>query len=262
MTPVLSLTTDFGLKDGYVGTMHAVILSICPAARIVDLSHEITPHDVREAAFVLYKAYPFFPSGTVHVVVVDPGVGSERRAIAVQTRHAYFVAPDNGVLSYVLAREHPLKQVQLTNRAFWLSPLSHTFHGRDIFCPVAAHLAQGVSLDQVGTPIERLTLFPMPEPEQRADGSLLGHVLYVDRFGNLITDVRAEALAGHDRVRVAIAGRRIEGLSATYADVGAGELVALIGSEGHLEIARREGSAAETLSAHIGTELLVERDSS
>ncbi len=257
MCPIITLTTDFGLADSYVGTMHGVILGICPTARVVDLCHNVSPQNVQQAAFVLYAAYRFFPPGTIHVVVVDPGVGSERRIIAVQTRDAYFVAPDNGVLSYVLAKETVLGQVHLTRQEFWLPAISHTFHGRDIMAPVAAHLARGVALCELGEPVEDLVKFALPEPAVQPDGSIVGHILYVDRFGNLVTDVREESLPSSQALVIHCAGQRIKGIHATYASVGDGELVALVGSSGHLEIAVRNGSAAEVLRAQVGDKIVI-----
>jgi len=202
MPPIITLTTDFGLADGFVGTMHGVILGICPAARVVDLSHGIAPQGVQEAAFVLAAAVPFFPAGTIHVVVVDPGVGSERRAIAVQTDHTFYVAPDNGVLSEALAQDELVVAVHLNRAAFWLPVVSHTFHGRDIFAPVAAHLACGVPLRELGEPINDLLRLPASQPERWADGTLVGHLRYIDHFGNLITDVRDQDLASMPQVVV------------------------------------------------------------
>ncbi len=255
MPPIITLTTDFGLADGFVGTMHGVILSICPAARIVDLSHGVAPQGVQEAAFVLAAAVPFFPAGTIHVVVVDPGVGSERRAIAVQTDRAFYVAPDNGVLSEALAQEQVVAAVHLNRPAFWLPIVSHTFHGRDIFAPVGAHLARGVPLRELGDPVSDLLHLPVFQPEREVDGTLLGHVRYIDHFGNLITDVRDRDLASMPQVVVYYKGKRIVGLHPSYAAVPRGELVAVIGSSRRLEIAVREGSAARLLDAQVGDSL-------
>jgi len=257
MSNVITLMTDFGTADGYVGTMHGVILKICPEAHIVDVSHEIAPQDLRQAAYVLYTAYPYFPDGTVHVIVVDPGVGSERRAIALRTERAAFVAPDNGVLSYVAAREDVLEIVGLTNPRYWLSEVSMTFHGRDIFSPVGAHLACGVPLSNVGSPLSEIITFDLMKPGTEADGAIHGHVLHVDHFGNIITDIRAETLEGMYDARVEIAGRSINGISATYAVADVGDLVALIGSEGHLEIAVRDGNAGAALGAVAGDEVVL-----
>ncbi len=248
--PIVTLTTDFGLGDGYVGTMHGVILGLCPEARIVDISHDIAPQDIRQAAFVLEGAYRFFPAGTVHVAVVDPGVGSARRPIAVQIATACFVAPDNGLLTPILEAEPVLAQVQLTRPAYWLPQVSRTFHGRDVFAPVAAYLARGVALLDLGEPATDLARLPWPRPTLQPDGAIAGQVLYVDRFGNLITDVPGEMLA--ESVAIEIAGRRIESLSPAYAAAAPGQLVALISSGGRLEIAVREGSAARELGVGPG----------
>ncbi len=258
MPPIITLTTDFGLADGFVGTMHGVILGICPAARIVDLSHGIPAQGIHEAAFVLAAAVPFFPAGTIHVVVVDPGVGSERRAIAVQTDRALYVAPDNGVLGEALAQEQVLAAVHLNYPTFWLPVVSRTFHGRDIFAPVAAHLACGVPLHELGEPVSDLLRLPVSRPERQADGTLVGHVRYIDHFGNLITDVRDRDLAPMPQVVVYYKEKRIVGLQPSYAAVPRGELVALIGSSRRLEIAVRDGSAARLLGAQVGDPLRVQ----
>jgi S-adenosylmethionine hydrolase len=257
---IITLTTDFGLADGYVGTMKGVILDIAPTATIVDISHEITPQDVRGAAYVLYAATPYFPQGTIHVVVVDPGVGSERRAVALRTPQATFVAPDNGVLSYVVAGERVEEIAHLTNPRYHLSPVSRTFHGRDIFAPAAAHLARGVRLAELGEPLREIITFPLPRPQVRPDGAIVGQVIHVDRFGNLITSIMSKDLADHSPLRksvVKIRGQSIRGIVNTYAEVTAGKLLALIGSEGHLEISVSGGSASQTLEAKAGDEVLL-----
>lgn len=253
---LITLTTDFGLADGYVGVMKGVILSIDPTATIVDVSHDITPHNVQEAAYVVYTAYPYFPPGTIHIVVVDPGVGSQRRAIALRAAQAYFVAPDNGALSYVLARERISEAVSLTNSRYHRPTISHTFHGRDIFAPVAAHLARGVPLTELGEPLTEVVTFPMPQPQALSDRKVAGHVLHIDRFGNLILDVK-EACILDGGIAIEVAGHRLQGLGRTFTDVPAGELVAYIGSSGHLEIALREGNAAQLLGIEIGDDILL-----
>jgi len=257
---IISLTTDFGLADGYVGTMKGVILGIDPTATIVDVSHDIRPQDVREAAFILYAAYPYFPQGTIHVVVVDPGVGSERRAIALRTPRATFVAPDNGVLSYVVARERVEEIVDLTNPRYHLSPVSRTFHGRDIFAPAAAHLARGIPLAELGQPLTDIVAFPLPRPQVRPDGTIVGQVIHIDRFGSLITSIMSTDLRGHPLLRegiVKIKGQSIRGIANNYAEVAPGKLLALIGSSDHLEIAVSGGSASQTLEAKVGDEVLL-----
>jgi len=254
---LITLTTDFGLADSYVGVMKGVMLGIDPTATIVDISHDITPQDVREAAYVIYTAYPYFPPDTIHVVVVDPGVGSRRRAIALRAAQACFVAPDNGVLSYVLAREGMSEAVGLTNPRYHRPTVSRTFHGRDIFAPVAAHLARGVPLAELGGPLTEVVTFPLPQPRVLPDGDVAGHVLHIDRFGNLVLDVReGDGILGKGLVLEA-AGCRIQGLGRTFSDVPAGELVAYIGSSGHLEIALREGNAARSLGMEIGDHILL-----
>jgi S-adenosylmethionine hydrolase len=259
---VITLTTDFGQADGYVGAMKGVILSIAPGVVLVDISHEIRPHDVRQAAFILYASVSYFPTGSVHLVVVDPGVGSARRPVAVRTeRESFFVAPDNGVLSHVLADDPPVMAVTLDNPRFHRQPVSRTFHGRDIFAPAAAHLARGLSLESLGDPIADLVVFPVPAPVPGPDGSLQGHVLHVDRFGNLVLDVRAEDLGAAAGVVVEVAGRRIVGLSWTYADALPGELLTYVGStRGHLEVAICEGNAAETLGVSVGEVVALYRE--
>ena len=252
---LITLTTDFGLADSYVGAMKGVILSIDPTATIVDISHDIAPQDVQEAAYVVYTAYPYFPPDTIHVVVVDPGVGSRRRAIALRAAQACFVAPDNGVLSYVLAREGMKEAVSLTHSRYHRPTVSHTFHGRDIFAPVAAHLARGVPLTELGEPLAEIVAFPLPQPQVLPDGDVVGHVLHVDRFGNLILDVREEDCILSEGLVLEVAGRRIQGLGRTFTDVPAGELVAYIGSSGHLEIALREGNAAQSLGMKRGDKI-------
>ena len=253
---VITLLTDFGTADGYAGTMQGVILRINPAATVVDLSHDIPAQDVRAAAFVLSMAYPYFPADAIHVVVVDPGVGSERRALALCTPRGVFVAPDNGVLSYVFARESIVEMVHLTQQDYWLTPLSHTFHGRDLFAPVAAHLSLGVALSNLGSPIADAVRFAVPEPQVREDGTILGEVQHVDQFGNLITNVPGELLP-EGRVKVRIAGREVVGPLKAYARAAQRELLAIVDASGNLEIAERDGSAAATLQVGRGAEIVV-----
>ena len=250
---VIALLTDFGTADGYVGILHGVILRINPAATVVDVCHEVPPQNVRAAAFVLSTVYPYFAPDTIHVVVVDPGVGSERQSVAVRTARGVFVAPDNGVLSYVLAREQILQMVQLTNDEYWLAPLSSTFHGRDVFAPVAAHLSLGVPLGNLGRAVQHVVRFALSVAHMAEDGTIHGEVLHVDRFGNLITNLTRELLPLGQQLRVQIAGREVSGPLASYAQVREGELLALFGSSGYLEIAARNGSAAAALQASPGT---------
>lgn len=260
------MTTDFGWGDGYVGAMKGVILTIAPRATIVDISHDTAPQNVKEAAFVLHTVHRHFPEGTIHLVVVDPGVGSARRAIALRTERACFVAPDNGVLSYVIAEERVEQAVSLTRACYWRPKISRTFHGRDIFAPVAAHLAQGVPLEDLGQPVEQreLLTFPTPRPSVRPDNTIVGHIIHVDRFGNLVTDVQEDeddriGLPLDDGIVIEVGGQQIEGVRSTYTEGEAGKPLALIGSSGHLEIAVPGGSAALTLRVTAGDEVLLRR---
>lgn len=266
--PPIILTTDFGTADAYVGVMKGVILALDPTATIVDLTHQITPQSIRQAAFLLGTSYRFFPSGTIHVVVVDPGVGTDRRALLLVTPAARFLAPDNGVLSWVL-RDHlgrppaepgrvPVppgcSAYQLTNPEYWLHPVSATFHGRDIFAPVAAHLSLGLPPEKLGPGVDDLAWLPTPGLTRQGD-AIQGQVIATDRFGNLITNIDAKALTGATRVLVEIKGHRITHLERTYYqedDPEAGRLLALVGSHGFLEIAVRDGNAAVELRAGVG----------
>jgi S-adenosylmethionine hydrolase len=228
---IITLTTDFGHADPYVAAMKGVILSLNPVATIVDITHEVRPQQVAQGAFLLSQALPYFPPGTVHAVVVDPGVGTGRRALAVATLDALLVGPDNGVLSAALPDEtrrragspgpgavtlpDGYRAAAITRRRYMREPVSGTFHGRDVFAPAAAHLSLGVALGALGPAVKKVLALPPFRARRRPDGVLEGHVLHVDRFGNLITDVRAEDLSTR-RVEVRIGGRRIEGLSRKY----------------------------------------------
>jgi S-adenosylmethionine hydrolase len=256
--PVITLTTDFGQTDGYVGAMKGVILSICPQAEMVDISHQIRPQAVQQAAYVLSTVVGYFPPGAVHLAVVDPGVGSPRRAVAVQTERATYVGPDNGVFGLALTQDPARQAVHLTARRYRLSTASATFHGRDVFAPAAAHLACGVALDELGEalPVSELVDLPISAPQHQTGGGWRCAILHVDRFGNLITNFR---LSPQQRnLKVGAGGRWIGSLHRTFADVAPGELVAYTGSSGYLEIAVREGSAADYLSLGPGDPVQIE----
>jgi len=295
--PIITLTTDFGLADGYVGTMKGVILGVQPGARIVDLSHAIAPQDIAGAAFVLYRATAYFPPDTIHVAVVDPGVGSARRAVLLVTDHGWFVGPDNGLFTYVLreagaraagwAEAADLPAVwdprfdlaaawrtadparlptvyALANPAYWRPTRSATFHGRDVFAPVAAHLAAGVPPAAVGPPLSLadLTLLPAVTPTVIAAGAIQGRVIACDHFGNLITNIAAGLLAPLGplpAVRVTLASRPLLGVQPTYAVVAPGTPLALINSAGLLEIAVREGHAGRQLGVGVGASVVCAR---
>ncbi len=249
--PIITLLTDFGLSDSYVAAMKGVIAGIAPQATVIDITHQIAPQNVREAAYVLATALPYFPSGTVHVVIVDPGVGSARRPMAAHVGDSYLVGPDNGVFTYALPAGQPAACVHLDNPAYWLPTVSRTFHGRDIFSPVAAHLANGVPLAALGAPMAGPVLFAVQPPRQEPNGSLRGQIVHVDRFGNLVSNIPGAWLAG--RIWTArIAGQQITGPSLTYAAVAPGQLLALVSSDATLEIALRDGSAAARLGVAAG----------
>ncbi len=276
--PIITLTTDFGLSDTYVGTMKGVILGIAPQARLIDLTHAIAPQNVLEASLRLATACPYFPTGTIHLVVVDPGVGSERAAVVVETETYRFVAPDNGVLTAPLRRTPAQRIVRLGEaaRAYYRHPVSATFHGRDLFAPIAAHLAAGVSLEALEDRDVSATLIELPIPEPQAEreagqrAQLRLHVLYTDRFGNLITDLTPERWAawlqevapGQEaaptaQAEIEIGAARWQGIMRTFAEVAPGSPLAYWGSAGYLEIAVRDGNAARTFGLTSGDTLLV-----
>ncbi|MBE0689314.1 MAG: SAM-dependent chlorinase/fluorinase [Anaerolineae bacterium] len=268
--PSIALLTDFGTQDAYVGVMKGVMAGICPDARFIDLTHAVDPQQVRQGAFILMTAYAYFPKGTVFLLVVDPGVGSQRRAIAARAGDYYFVAPDNGVLSYVL-RRYPYAVVnELTSASHQLAHVSSTFHGRDVFAPAAAYLAAGESLDRLGKRVRDLQTLPQPVLTLQAD-RLTGEVLHIDHYGNIVTSLGTLTWDDDDALVLApafgnartparfsasavccIGGVQIDGVSRTYAQVGQGDLVTVIGSSGFLEISVNHGSAAERLSVRLG----------
>jgi S-adenosylmethionine hydrolase len=253
--PIVTLTTDFGTKDGFVGTLKGVIWGICPEAQIADISHEISPQNVLEGAFALWRAYSFFPSETVHLAVVDPGVGTSRRPIAARLGEQTFVGPDNGLFTPIIEdtekKGWPVRIVHLTNEKYFLPEVSHTFHGRDVFAPVASHLANGVPLENLGPDITDLVRLRMPKPEKTAHG-WRAHITVIDIFGNCTTDLLAAALIEHKQVTLRLRGREVRGLVASYGHEQPGELVALVDSENYVEIAIVNGNAAKTLGAQVG----------
>jgi S-adenosylmethionine hydrolase len=270
MGAVITLTTDFGLKDAYVAAMKGVILSINPEVTLVDIGHNVRPQDVRQAAYLLAASYQYFPFHTIHLAVVDPGVGTDRRPIILETPRAYFVSPDNGLLSYIVSdfssqpvpdslRVSPgpdLKVYVITKSEYWRKPVSHTFHGRDIFAPVAARLSLGMPASSLGERVDTLNIFTIPRAEQQGN-TVTGQILDIDNFGNLITNVKEEALPSKvESATILVGNRTIRGISRTYAE-GEGP-VALIGSRGHLEIALKNASAADFLHAQVGDKIRIE----
>lgn len=312
--PVITMTTDFGERDGYVGTMKGVIYTLLPNAVVVDISHEIAPQQIHEGAFILYRAYRYFPASAIHIAVVDPGVGTNRRPIALVTRHGTFIGPDNGIFTYVLRAEqapvqspemvsrpawvggmwgiaprwagdeangesdhgHEKSDIQpahvagdglprayhLTNPDYWLSSVSTTFHGRDLFAPLAAHLASGAHLERMAEPVDLHNLVSLPVGAPRIfqtprNTTVVGQIIYLDHFGNIITNLPDMLLAPllQDTVAtpvIEVAAYRIRGLAASYGDVREGQALALIGSEKLLEIAVRNASAAQRMKVRIG----------
>lgn len=260
MPPIVTLTSDFGLGDPFVGVMKGVILSICHDARLVDLTHEIAPQDILGGQLALQSAVPFFPVGTVHLAVVDPGVGSARRALAVRAAWQWFVGPDNGLLSF--AFDAPgWSAVELTAEHYRLPRVSRTFHGRDVFAPVAAHLARGVKLEHLGPPVADPVRLEIPTA-RLVDGALAGEVIAADRFGNLITSLTEEGLgrlAGTGAVDIEVGSRRLGPVRSAYAEAEPGVPAAIIGSQGRLEIFVRGGSARAVLGAPGGTPVKAQR---
>jgi S-adenosylmethionine hydrolase len=262
--PLVALLSDLGTTDTYVGVMKAVILGICPTARIVDLCHDIAPQDIQQGAFLLDTAWPYCPEGTVHLIVVDPGVGSERRLLAVQAHGQHFVAPDNGVLTYVLASAREFSAFSIERHRYFLPEVSQTFHGRDILAPVAAHLASGLPADSLGPEASgSLQWLPVSRPVVNEAG-LEVHVVHVDRFGNLVTDLSEQDFitwqreTASDRVVIRVGDSVIEEVCLAYAGRQPSELLALFGSTGRLEIAVNMGSAAQVLNVGRGAVVMVE----
>jgi hypothetical protein len=256
---VITLLTDFGLEDGYVAAMKGVVATIAPEARLVDVSHLVPPQDVVSGRFRLLTVAPYFPPGTIHLAVVDPGVGTSRRAVAIRSASgSYFVGPDNGLLLGALESDPAAAAVELSESRFWRTPSpSATFHGRDVFAPVAAHLALGVSLGELGAPIPPETLVRLELGRWNTiPGGAEGAVQAVDRFGNLISSIPASALAGHASWKASIRGRTVAG-HRTYGEVPSGEPLALVGSHGFVELAVRDGDAKSALRAGIGDPMQV-----
>lgn len=272
MAAPITLLTDFGTEDAYVAVMKGVILSRDPRAVLVDITHAIEPQNVRHGAFVLGSAYRYFPKNSIHVAVVDPGVGSERRGVILKLPDALFVAPDNGLLTYVIdqldlnAEQVPeqgndavmirlkrgIEAVSITDPRFWRAPVSPTFHGRDVFAPVAASLSLGLSPYELGEKTDMLNVLPITRPRYVAPGELHGHIMHIDRFGNLVTDIRSSDLPPGP-VEICVGSALIDGISHHYAETRG--LAALIGSSGYLEVSLRNGSAARHLDALVGDDV-------
>ncbi|MBI2263821.1 MAG: SAM-dependent chlorinase/fluorinase [Armatimonadetes bacterium] len=258
MSRIITLLTDFGHRDPFVGIMKGVILGITPDARIVDLCHEVHPQDISEASYILARSVQYFPTGSVHVAVVDPGVGGPRRSLLVSTRNRLFVAPDNGLVGLAVSGEE-YRAYHLDRPLYWLKPTSRTFHGRDVFAPVAAHLARGVPPEELGTPIADFVR-PAVEKPCRETASMRGKIQHIDRFGNLISNIPGNVLPElpGERFSAAICGQRISELKSCYAQAAPGELMMLIESFGYVEIACAGGRAQDVLNAQKGEEITLE----
>jgi len=258
--PIITLTTDYGINDHLVGVLKGVILKINPEAQIVDITHQVAPFDLLDGALSIAAAYSYFPPRSIHVVIIDPGVGTERRPILVSGQNQYFIAPDNGVLSGVYEKEHPVIVRHITSEHYFLQPVSKTFHGRDIFVPVAAWLSKNWQPASMGEEITDFKKFAMPKPKE-ADGLLKGAVLKVDAFGNLVTNFRVEDLPpgtiDKGEVRLQVGSHPVTKFVPTFAHGPAGEAVAYIGSSGFLEIGVNKGSASRALGLGRGTPVLL-----
>jgi S-adenosylmethionine hydrolase len=261
--PIITLLTDFGESDPYTGAMKGVILTICPKARIIDLSHNIQKHNIHEGALYLLSVAKYFPKNTIHLVVVDPGVGTSRKPLIIQSRNYFFIGPDNGVLSLAALDDKVQKIIKISNDAYFLKPVSNTFHGRDIFAPVAAHLAVNRNIEKFGSEIGDWVQLEIPKV--RVDGNkIYGEIIHVDRFGNVITNISQEILQRIQnsekkfiRIQINQFDSKIK-LCTSYDQVGFGELLGIFGSSNLLEIARNQDSAAAALNVQVNDKILVE----
>jgi len=258
--PIITLTTDFGLNDHFVGTVKGVILDICPEATIVDISHSVQAFDILDGALAIAQAYNYFPAGTVHMVVVDPGVGSARRPIIASSDRHHFVAPDNGVLSLIYGREERMHVREISSDHYFLQPICNTFHARDIFAPVAAYLTKGVDSQKFGDEVEDFVRFNAPRPKAAGGNSFRGVVLKVDRFGNLVTNFTAQDVPAlfsgqAPSFKIVVGKNEITSLKNSYTEGGPGEVFAILGSMGYLEISTNRGSAAQLTGIGKGGEV-------
>lgn len=258
MSSVITLTTDFGVQDHYVGVMKAILLSIAPDARLIDISHEIPPQDIMAGAWVVRNSAMLFPPQSVHLVVVDPGVGTDRKPVAMRIKDQYFVGPDNGIFS-LIADQYDHEAYELTVPRYWQPEPSKTFHGRDIFSPVAAHLASGVPLEKMGEPLDKLATYRWAVPISDKDG-IQGWIVHIDRFGNLISNIPEKMIRGaeeHSRLKIYVGNTILNRLVDTFGDVPDGEPAAYIGSSGVLEIAINKGDAREMLGVEKGAQISI-----
>jgi S-adenosyl-L-methionine hydrolase (adenosine-forming) len=260
--PIVTLTTDFGLNDHFVGAMKGVILEIVPEAAIVDISHAVQAFDVLDGALAISQAYSYFPTGTVHVVVVDPGVGTTRRPIIASSDGYHFVAPDNGVLSMIYAKEERMHVRHVTSEHYFRQPVSNTFHGRDIFAPVAAYLAKQVDSHKFGEEIEDYVKFAAPRPKAAGENRIRAIVLKVDRFGNLITNVTPQDVPAlfsekPGAFKIVVGNKEVTEIRTSYAEGTAGQVFGILGSMGYLEIAANRAPATQITGANKGSEVSI-----
>lgn len=258
---VITLLTDFGTRDGYPGVMKGVIWKIAPAVQIADISHSIKPQNIYHGALALARTVPFFPAGTIHVAVIDPGVGTFRRAIGLRLGDQYFIGPDNGLFTLVLehaeANRAEVQVVHLDQSQYWLPEVSRVFHGRDVFAPSAAYLAIGIPLEKIGSPISDPIRIPIPQPKPLPSGGLHGQIIEIDNFGNLSTNIEISHIAPMGEVSILVAGHRIDRLASTFGERPAGTLIALYGTSHDLMISIVNGNAAATLGVSEGDDVKV-----
>lgn len=257
--PIITLLTDFGAQDYFVGAMKGVILSINPEVNIVDITHEIPPQDIETAAFNLLSCYQNFPSGTIHVAVVDPGVGSDRRPLAIACAQQFFVGPDNGLFSWICDREREWRAVRLSNSKFFHQPVSKTFHGRDVFAPIAAELSKGLAMNELGEPVEDIVRLEPLAPKGIGDGMIEGRVIHIDRFGNCVTNLRPADLSanGNASWKLTIQGHEVSSFLEFFAEGEEADIFCIVGSAGFIEIAARNRSAAQILHVQRGQSLML-----
>lgn len=276
--PIITLLTDFGEQDGYVAAMKGVMLGIVPEARLIDISHQVKAQDIWQAASILSEVYPYYPPHAIHLVVVDPGVGSQRDPVALETPRGRFIAPDNGVLTYVRLAEASFRAIRLDKPEFWLNNPSHTFHGRDIFSPSAANLARGVPFEDLGTSLSDISLLDIPKLTI-TEHTIRGQVARIDRFGNVLTNIMRLTWADDQtlelrplssdagtppilikaaRTRVTCGWHSLDGIWQTYSNVAIGQRIAVVGSHGELEIAMNQGNASHVMSIQVGDPVTIQ----
>ena len=251
---MITLVTDFGNESGYAGVMKGVILTVNHNCQVIDITHQVSPHDIEEAAFLLYNTYSYFPKHSIHIVVVDPGVGSERIPIVVETDKHWFVGPDNGVFSLLFSGEGVKKVWEITNKCYFLPEVSSTFHGRDIFAPIAAHLSLGVPAEELGKEVKKFIRLKDIDPKV-FKGMIKAKVIHVDRFGNLVSNISQDLfnkVVADKSFSITVGGRKVQKLSLSYTEAGNDEILALFGSSGWLEVSLKDGNCQKELQVKKG----------